>query len=96
MKPSEYMNRNLRVSPFHFEDVGHYFDRYPQVSNVYSFSSDFPHREGGKWTKRTYQQSLAHHSPETARKFFHDNGPCDAQPHVGGWSGDRRRCQESR
>jgi predicted TIM-barrel fold metal-dependent hydrolase len=74
MKPSEYMNRNLRVSPFHFEDVGSYFDRYPQVSDVYSFSTDFPHREGGKWSKQTYQQKLVGHSPDIARKFFHDNG----------------------
>src|SRR5262249_17404528 len=48
MKPSDYINRNIRVTPFHFEDVAMYFTRYPHLADVYSYSTDYPHFEGGK------------------------------------------------
>src|SRR5262249_28818299 len=48
MAPSDYINRNIRVTPFHFEDVAMYFTRYPHLSDVFSYSTDYPHFEGGK------------------------------------------------
>jgi predicted TIM-barrel fold metal-dependent hydrolase len=48
MKPSEYVKRNIRVSPFTFEPVDKYIDRFPYLEDVYCFSTDYPHFEGGK------------------------------------------------
>jgi len=47
MKPSEYVQRNVRVSPFSFEPVDKYIDRFPYLKDVYCFSTDYPHFEGG-------------------------------------------------
>lgn len=74
MKPSEYLNRNVRVAPYHFEDVDMYFDRYAAISNVYTFSSDYPHREGGQHTKENFFRKLQGHGPDALRRFFVDNG----------------------
>lgn len=74
MKPSQYINRNVRVAPFHFEDVASYFERYPNVSDVYCFATDFPHREGGRWAKQTFAENLRAAPPEIRQKFFIDNG----------------------
>jgi predicted TIM-barrel fold metal-dependent hydrolase len=74
IKPSEYINRNIRVTPFHFENVASYLGHYPHLSDVYCYSSDFPHREGGKWSKRTFETNLIDVDQPIQRKFFHDNG----------------------
>lgn len=73
MKPSEYINRNVRIGPFPFEDVASYFTRYPELSDVYSFSSDFPHVEGGKGSKRKFFDNLAPLGEDVLRKFFVTN-----------------------
>ncbi|MGV0837580.1 amidohydrolase family protein [Mycolicibacterium thermoresistibile] len=73
MKPSEYINRNIRVGPFPFEDVASYFNRYPHLSDVYSFSSDFPHVEGGKGSKQKFYENLAPLGEDVLRKFYVDN-----------------------
>ncbi|SNS15963.1 Predicted metal-dependent hydrolase, TIM-barrel fold [Sphingomonas laterariae] len=59
MKPSEFVRRNVRVTPFWSEDLCTMVDRYG-LSEVYVFNSDFPHIEGSrdpvgkfrKWTDR--------------------------------------------
>ena len=45
--PSEYIRRNVRVSPFDFEPVGEYIEKFG-LAEVYCFASDYPHVEGGK------------------------------------------------
>jgi len=43
MKPSQYINRNVRVTPFNeFEPVRRDFERYPHLSDAYCY----PHVEG--------------------------------------------------
>lgn len=74
LKPSEYINRQVRVTPFVFEDVGFYFERYPQIADSYCFSTDYPHKEGGKYSKLTFRKKLAHLGDDIAQKFFVDNG----------------------
>jgi hypothetical protein len=49
----------VRVSPFYFEDIRSYFEKYPQVNDVYAFASDYPHVEGGKNTKARMAEQLA-------------------------------------
>lgn len=46
MKPSEYLRRNVRVTPFIHEDIGAMIGRHG-LPEVYAFSTDFPHPEGG-------------------------------------------------
>jgi predicted TIM-barrel fold metal-dependent hydrolase len=74
MKPSEYLNRNVRVAPYYFEDISMYLERYSAIANSYTFSSDYPHREGGKHTKELFYEKLRHHGPDALRRFFVENG----------------------
>jgi predicted TIM-barrel fold metal-dependent hydrolase len=74
MKPSEYVDRNVRVTPFVFEDVRSYFERFPNLSHVYAYSSDYPHVEGGKYSKQRYLLNLDGLDQTVINKFFTDNG----------------------
>jgi predicted TIM-barrel fold metal-dependent hydrolase len=47
LKPSEYVSRNVRVTPFWSEPIDKYIDRYG-LEDTYMFSTDYPHIEGGK------------------------------------------------
>lgn len=73
MRPSEYINRNVRISPFEFEPVGHYIEKYG-LEDVYCFGSDYPHVEGGKNPMGRFAQSLSHLGPKVIEKFFCTNG----------------------
>lgn len=73
MRPSEYIDRNVRVTPFHFEPVDMYFDRYPNLQNVFCYSTDFPHAEGGKESIRIFAETLSGVSADLRDKFFYRN-----------------------
>jgi predicted TIM-barrel fold metal-dependent hydrolase len=73
IKPSEYIERNVRVTPFWWEPVGRYIDQYG-LANVYVFSTDFPHTEGGEDPVGFFRQSLAGADTETFDNFFVGNG----------------------
>jgi predicted TIM-barrel fold metal-dependent hydrolase len=74
MQPAEYLSRNVRVGPFVFEDTASYFERYPQLSSLYCFSSDYPHREGGRNAKQRFYDNLAPLGEDIVKKFFVENG----------------------
>ena len=74
MKPSEYINRNVRVTPFVFEPVDSYFQRYPHLADTFCYSSDFPHREGGTDSFRKFASNLAATDETLREKFFVTNG----------------------
>jgi len=73
MKPSEYMARNIRVAAFSFEPIDIYFDRYPDVADVFCFSSDYPHFEGGKDPIVNTARKLARHGSKAFEKFYVSN-----------------------
>lgn len=73
MRPSAYLDRNVRVTPFHFEAVDTYFERYPHLSHVYCYSSDFPHREGGKYSKQVFLDKFASTDEVFVEQFFASN-----------------------
>jgi predicted TIM-barrel fold metal-dependent hydrolase len=73
MRPSEYIDRNVRVTPFHFEPVDLYFERYPNLQNVYCYSTDYPHVEGGNESKRIFAETLSDISADLQDKFFFRN-----------------------
>jgi hypothetical protein len=74
-KPSEYIRRNVRVTPFDFEPVGEYIAKHG-LEEVYCFSTDYPHIEGGKDPMGNLCRSLNEHGhgPSVFEKFFVTNG----------------------
>ncbi|MBN9112444.1 MAG: amidohydrolase family protein [Pseudonocardia sp.] len=74
MTPSEYLARNVRVTPFHFEPVDVYLERYPELVSCYSYSSDYPHVEGGTDTMRKLYSKVAPLGDDVVEKFFVENG----------------------
>lgn len=73
LKPSEYINRNVRIACFDFEPVGTYIDRYG-FEDVFCYASDYPHHEGGKDPMGSFVRNLKGKSPEVLRKVFIENG----------------------
>jgi predicted TIM-barrel fold metal-dependent hydrolase len=73
LKPSEYIQRNVRVSAFDFEHVDEYIARYG-LEDVYCYASDFPHIEGGKDPMGRFVKRLEGLGPEVMEKFFVKNG----------------------
>jgi predicted TIM-barrel fold metal-dependent hydrolase len=70
-KPSEQASRQLRFTPYPFEDVGLLCrESSPQL---YMFSSDYPHAEGGRDPIGRFDRSLAGHSPEVIAGFYAGN-----------------------
>ena len=72
MRPSEYLSRNVRVTPFWHENLPLMIERYG-LEDVYIFSTDYPHLEGsrdpvGKFNKWMKQLPAAY-----AQKFYVDN-----------------------
>lgn len=73
MKPSDYIRRNIRVTPFRFEPVAKYIERYG-LKECYCFSSDFPHPEGGTAPLAEFRRNIAAQGPEVAELLFVKNG----------------------
>lgn len=73
LRPSEYVNRNVRLTCFHFENVGTYIDRYG-LEDVFCYASDYPHHEGGRDPISSFVRSLEGKGAPMLQKFFVDNG----------------------
>src|SRR3974390_2453158 len=79
LKPSEYLSRNVRVTPLAdakdaYEPVEVWFERYPIIRDVYCYSSDFPLTEGGQWSLRKFYDRVAALGDEIIERFFCTNG----------------------
>jgi predicted TIM-barrel fold metal-dependent hydrolase len=74
MRPSEYLRRNVRVSPFHFEPVDRYINRNPELADVLCYGSDYPHIEGGRDSKRILFDRIAPLGPSVVKRYFVTNG----------------------
>jgi predicted TIM-barrel fold metal-dependent hydrolase len=72
-RPTEYVAEQVRVTPFFFEPVDVFYDRYPQLADVYCFSTDYPHSEGGIDAMSTFYASLEPIGTEVVQKFFRRN-----------------------
>jgi predicted TIM-barrel fold metal-dependent hydrolase len=73
MRPSEYIARNVRVTPFPFEPIAWYLERHPDLASVYCYSTDYPHFEGGKDSKRVFAEALSGVSADLRDQFFFKN-----------------------
>ena len=74
MKPSEYARRHLAFTPFAHEDVGWMIEQ--AGPELFLFSSDFPHPEGGRDPVGSFDRSLRW-SPEEARRAFYSGNFVD-------------------
>jgi predicted TIM-barrel fold metal-dependent hydrolase len=71
MRPSEYVRRQIRFTPYPTEDVGWIIDQ--AGTEVCMFSSDYPHVEGGRRPIERFEASLENISSEARLAFYHDN-----------------------
>ena len=72
LKPSEYVRRNIRVTPFWHEDLPAMVSRYG-LKEVYCFSTDYPHLEGSKDPIGKFRKHLSKMDADYAEPFFIDN-----------------------
>ncbi len=71
LRPSEYVRRQLRATPYPAENVGWIIEQAGE--EICLFSSDYPHVEGGRNPLKRFEASLAE-TPERAKaRFYCDN-----------------------
>jgi predicted TIM-barrel fold metal-dependent hydrolase len=71
LRPTEYVKRQVRFTPYPTEDVGWIIDQ--AGPEVVLFSSDFPHVEGGRRPVERFEASLGDASDEVRDAFYRDN-----------------------
>jgi predicted TIM-barrel fold metal-dependent hydrolase len=71
LRPSEYVRRQVRATPYPTEDVGWIIREAGR--EVCMFSSDFPHVEGGRRPIERFEASLGDAGPDVRRAFYCDN-----------------------
>jgi uncharacterized protein len=71
LKPSEFVQRQVRATPYPHEDVGWIIANSGE--EVCLFSSDYPHVEGGRNPLKRFNDSLSHTNARAKQRFFCDN-----------------------
>src|SRR6185295_10232344 len=71
LRPSEYVRRQVRFTPYPTEDVGWIIEQAGTEDCM--FSSDYPHVEGGRRPIERFERSIAGIGETTRRAFYHDN-----------------------
>jgi uncharacterized protein len=71
LRPTEYVRRQIRVTPYPTEHVGQLIDRaFPEI---FMFSSDYPHVEGGRNPLKRFEASLAERGEAERHAFYAGN-----------------------
>jgi uncharacterized protein len=71
LKPSEFLRRQLKVTPYPHEDAGWIAEQSgPEMT---MFSSDYPHVEGGRNPLARFDKSLENCSDDLKQRFYCDN-----------------------
>ena len=71
MKPSEFVRRQVRVTPYPAEDTGWIIANSGE--EICLFSSDYPHVEGGRNPMKRFGASLMNASERHKTRFYRDN-----------------------
>ena len=58
MKPSDYVRRQVRATPFHMEDTGWILRHGNLGTDMLMFNTDYPHLEGGTDPFGDFERSL--------------------------------------
>ncbi len=71
LRPSDYVKRQVRVTPYPSEDVGWIIEN--SGDGVCLFSSDYPHVEGGRNPIRRFEENMKNLSEAQKQRFYFDN-----------------------
>lgn len=73
IKPSEYVQRQVRVTPLHFEDAG--WVMRSTCKEILMFNTDYPHPEGGSDPFGDFERSLdaVNATPDELDHFYSKN-----------------------
>jgi uncharacterized protein len=71
LRPSEYVRRQVRATPYPTEDVGWIVEQ--AGPEVLLFSSDYPHVEGGRKPIERFESTLGDAPEDVRRRFYADN-----------------------
>ena len=71
LRPSEYVRRQVRATPYPAEDVG--WTVANAGDEVCLFSSDYPHVEGGRNPIKRFEESMSSLSEPQKQRFYVDN-----------------------
>jgi len=71
LRPSEYVRRQVRVTPYPAEDVGWIVAN--SGDEICLFSSDYPHVEGGRNPIKRFEESMQALSEAQKQRFYFDN-----------------------
>ncbi|MGO9606669.1 MAG: amidohydrolase family protein [Candidatus Binataceae bacterium] len=71
MKPSEFVRRQVRVTPYPAEDSGWIIAN--SGDEICMFSSDYPHVEGGRNPLKRFEGSLVKTPEQAKHRFYRDN-----------------------
>jgi predicted TIM-barrel fold metal-dependent hydrolase len=72
MLPSEYLRRQVRFTPFSFEETAWLIEQCGP--ELFMFSTDYPHPEGGRRPFERFSAELDAFDDDTNEKFFWRNG----------------------
>ena len=70
-KPSEQLSQQMAFTPFVFEEVGQLIDK--SNDELYLFSTDYPHIEGGRDPIKRFEGTLGERSARVREKFYAEN-----------------------
>ncbi len=70
--PSEYLRRQVRFTPFSFEDTAWLIEQCGP--ELFMFSTDYPHPEGGKRPFEAFGDAVSDFDESTRERFFWRNG----------------------
>ena len=71
LRPAEYVRRQIRVTPYPTENVGRLIESCGP--ELFMFSSDYPHVEGGRNPLKRFQSSLEGRSEAELTRFYSAN-----------------------
>jgi uncharacterized protein len=71
LAPSEYVQRHLKFTPFPGEPVDWMIEQ--AGAELFMFSTDYPHPEGGKDPLQKFDDALVDSNEQDRSKFFFDN-----------------------
>jgi predicted TIM-barrel fold metal-dependent hydrolase len=72
LKPSEYVRRQVKFTPFPFEDTQWLIEQ--GGPELFMFSTDYPHPEGGRHPFEIFGGALSGFPDDVQHKFFWGNG----------------------
>ena len=70
--PSEYLRRQVRFTPFPFEDTAWLLEQCGP--ELFMFSTDYPHPEGGRRPFEVFADAVAGFDQSSRDRFFWRNG----------------------